>query len=124
MRGPQAVEILACVRVCGGQQMKEKDTEAVEIAARRWRLAGKDFRCEIHRRPRNAGGIGTLYTARAEVHQDDAAAVLAHHVLRFDITVHQSGGVNRCKRSTKIDGDSRRFSTTHRAVSTQPGLEG
>ena len=123
MRGAQAVEIGAGIRVGGGQQVKEQDAQTVEIAPGRLRLAGQDFRREIHRRTRRTRGRCPLRAAGSEVHQDNPAAGLAHHVLGFQVSMHQPGRVHRGKRPAQIDADSRCLPTAESAVGPQPGFE-
>ena len=45
----------------------------------------------------------------AEVGQDDSAAALTHHVLRFDVAVDEAGPVDRRQRAAEIDRDEQGF---------------
>ena len=94
--------------------MKQQYAEAIKIALRRRRLAGQHFGREIHGRSRHSGCAGALRAAGAEVHQDDAAAVLAHDVLSLDVAVHQPCRMDGRKRAAEID---RRSPPPHRLPS-------
>ena len=123
MRRTQAVEIGTGIRMGGSQKVEEQDAKTVEIALWGRRLAGEDFRREIHRRARHSRRVGPLRTAGTKVHEDDAAAVLAHDVLRFDVAVDEAGRVDRGQRPAQIDPDGRRLSTAEGSVGPQPGFE-
>ena len=71
---------------------------------------------------RGAGGVHVL--PRAEVHQHEAAALLAHDVLRLDVAVHQAGLVDRRQRAAQLLADQRRFARTERTGGSQQLFEG
>jgi hypothetical protein len=114
--GPQLVEILRRGRIGGREQVKEQDAEAVDVAPRGGRFARQDFRRQVERRPRNREGIGPLHTARAEIHEHQAALVLTHHVLGLDVAVHQTRGVDGRQRAAQIHACRDRLTRAHHAV--------
>ena len=57
--------------------------------------------------------------AGAEVHEDRAAALLAHHVLRLDVAVDEAAAVDRGERLAEIDADGRRFLGAQRTAGAQ-----
>ena len=61
--------------------------------------------------------------AGAEVHEHEAAAALAHDVLRFDVAVQQPGAVHGGERGAQIEADERRFARAERAARLHGLLE-
>ena len=57
-----------------------------------------------------------VFVREAEIHQQDPAALLAHHVAGLDVAVEKSRGVNRTDRPADVDADQRRFARTHRTL--------
>ena len=57
--------------------------------------------------------------AGAEVHEDRPAALLAHHVLRLDVAVHEAAAVDRGERLAEIDADGGRFLGAQRTARAQ-----
>jgi hypothetical protein len=54
------------------------------------------------------------HAARAEVHDDDSAGALAHHVLGLDVAVDEAHRMNSRERATDGETDERRFLRAHR----------
>ena len=54
--------------------------------------------------------------AGAEVHQDDAAAGLAHDVLRLDVAVQQPGAVDGRERGADVEADERGLAGAERSA--------
>src|SRR5437667_431319 len=61
--------------------------------------------------------------ASAEVHEDNPSAPAAHDVLSFDVTVDNSGPVNRRESTAEIDPDERRFACAERALILKDPLQ-
>src|SRR5207249_6081447 len=59
----------------------------------------------------------------AEIHQDDPAPLLAHHVLRLDVAVHETGAVDRRERAAQLDADDRGFLRAERTLRAELLLE-
>ena len=85
-------------------------------------LAGaprEQFGREVQWRPRDAPAGPRLlldHLARTEVHQDQAPAGLAHHVLCLDVAVHQSRPVNGGKCAAQLAPDQRGFARPERSL--------
>ena len=65
--------------------------------------------------PRARGRVVPL-VAGAEVHQDDATAVLAHDVAGGHIAMQQPGAVHRGQRATQVRADARGLARAQRAL--------
>ena len=76
--------------------------------AGRRRLSRQDFRRPVHR----SAGDGRLIERErsgAEIHQDYAAALLAHDVVGLDVAMKQPGFVDGRQRAADVDADHRRL---------------
>ena len=94
VRHPNLADRPAAHGIRRRQQVVEENAEAVDFArteagrpARTW-ARGRAV-CRPDRTPSCRRAL-----SRAEVHQDDAAVLSADHVVRLDVAVEQSGGVN------------------------------
>ena len=92
--------------------MENQDAKAVDVRHRRRRSSEEQLRGQIERRSGDLvlrrdppGQLG----AGAEVHEDDAAAVLAHDVLALHVAVQEARTVHRRQGLTEIDADPRRL---------------
>ena len=112
-------------RIGAGRQPVEQHAEAVEIAPDGCRTAGENLRREIERRSRHllAVALGLEIAAGAEVHQDDPAALFAHHVGGLDVAMHEPGCVNRREGAAQVEPDERRFARRKRPVLLEDVLE-
>ena len=95
-------------------QVEQQHAQAVQIALHRGALAAEDLGREVERRADEPIGARQLF-AGAEIHQDDAAAALAHDVLRLDVAMQQAGAVHRRERRTQIEADEGRLAGAERA---------
>ena len=90
-----------------------------------WTVASppvEHFGRQVERRAgeaRDAARAGVAQLAGAEVHQDDAAALLAHHVLRLDVAMDEAGAVDGGERAAQILADERRFARAERRPALQ-----
>ncbi len=73
--------------------------------------------------PRDRGRVVARGLPGAEVHQHEAAALLAHHVLRLDVAVHQAGVVDGGDGAAQILADQGRFARAERTVRAQQLFE-
>ena len=71
--------------------------------------------------PSRAGELQVM--ARAEVHENDAPAGLAHDVLRLDVPVEKARVVHRAERLREVGGDGRDFVRIESAALGQELLE-
>ena len=105
----------------------QQDAETVEIRASAGRPAPQNLRREIQRRAGEIAGAGGSRTlalpSGAEIHQHDAAAVLAHDVLRFHVAMDQTAAVNGRERAAQLDADDRGFLGPERPPRAQLLLE-
>ena len=91
------------------------------------RRSGQDFGCHVERRAGEFAAAGTQLcgvAARAEVHQDDASLLLAHHVAGLDVAIDQPRLVHLCERSSDADPDRRGLMRSERALCGEDVLEG
>ena len=123
VRRAQAVEIRGGIRVGARQQVKQQDTEAVDVAPRRRGAACQHLRREVERRAGERDDVGTLHAAGAEIHEDGASSVFAHDVLRLDVSVHEPRAVHRRKGAAQIHAEGCGFAGTEGAVGLHPGFE-
>jgi hypothetical protein len=105
-----------------GDEVEEHDADAVEIALDRGLLTAEDLGRKIERCPDETAAAGEIL-ARPEVHEDDAAAGLAHDVLSLDGAVQQPGAVDRRERGADIQADECRLARTERAAIPHELLE-
>ena len=104
MRLPQLLHRRRDDRKLAGDEIEEHHADAVEIALDRRLLTAEDLGRQIERCPDETAGAGEGL-ARPEVHEDDAAAGLAHDVLSLDVAVQQPGAVYRRERGADIQSD-------------------
>ena len=104
-------------RMASREQVEQQDAEAVDLARRRRRAPLEQLGRHVERRAEQVARRRAFGVARAaEVHQDDAAADLAHHVVRLDVAVQEAGGVQRGERPAQVEPDARRLARAHRAL--------
>ena len=72
--------------------------------------------------PADGARLGPLL-ARAEVHENQPAAFLAHHVLSLDVSMHQTGVVHGGQGATELVPDERGLAGAERAVADEHLLE-
>ena len=90
-----------------GDEVIEQDAEAVDVAPNRGPLPLQDLGCEIEGRSGEIRrGVVVELSARAEVHQHDAAVFGPHHVVRLDIPMQQAGAMHRRHRAAELETDA------------------
>ncbi len=107
--------------------MIQEHAKAVDVG----RFAGgrtiEDLRCDVQRRSREVrqsrARIAVDFASGPEVHQHDAATLLADDVVGLHVPVEEARGVQRRKRTTQIDADGRGFARAERAARVQQLLE-
>ena len=92
-----------------GHEMEQQHTHAVDVARNCGDGTVKELRGEIERGARGtpARRPVSAHFACAEIHQHDAAARLAHHVLRLDVTMNEARFMNRRDGAAQVDPDER-----------------
>ena len=100
------------------QEKEQQHAEAVHVARRRRRRSLEQLRRHVERRPREDLGIllGGEDLGTAEVHEDDAPADLAHDVVRLDVAVQETGGVQRRQGPAQVETDADHLPRAHHAV--------
>ena len=124
VRGFDVVARVAVDRVRVRHEEVEEHAERVDVA--RWRRRGAEhpFGRQVQRRASQPPRVGTdQRLAGAEVHQHDASAALAHHVVRLQVGVDVSLGVDRDQRAAQLPADGRGFLGAHGAVPLDFGRE-
>ena len=112
---PEFREIRALDRILLRQQIEQHDADGVDVARDRRRLPEHQLR-------RHVGGCAarifasTVFVCESEIHQEDPAALLAHHVAGFDVAVEKPGGMHRAGRAADVNADQRCFARAHRAL--------
>ena len=102
----QIAQTLRSHRVRSGQEMVEKHSEAVDIAADGGFLPRQELGRQVERRAgETSGGIVAQLASRAEVHQDDASIVSQHHVVGLDVAMQKTSVVHGSNRATELDAD-------------------
>ncbi len=108
-----------------GHQVVQQHPEAVDVASDRRLGAGQDLRRQIqgcaHDSPARARLGQSL--ARTEVHENQPSALLAHDVLRFDVSMDQTRIVNGSQRPTELVPDESSLAGAERPVVDQHLLE-
>src|SRR4029077_7729459 len=113
--GPLAMSLLdrrarrSFNRIPVRDEMEQQYAEAVDIGRLRASRTGKYFRREIERCPREVVRSPDVHRQHvlieifpgAEVHEDRAAAFLAHDVVRLDVAVQKSRAMNRRDRTAQ-----------------------
>ncbi len=68
--------------------------------------------------------VGTPWAwPAAEIHQYDPTALFTHDVLRFHVSVNQSGAMHRGEGTADVAADGHRFTRAKHAVVQQPRLQ-
>ena len=101
-----------------GHQVIQQDADTVDVAGDRCGMAGKQLGSQIQRRPDHSRVTQCIFgssLAGAEVHQHDAAAGLAHDVLRLDIAMKDASFVDRRHGAADIDADERSLVTAEQS---------
>ena len=115
MRREERREIGALDRVLLRQQIEQHDADGVDVARNRRRLPEQQLRRHVDGRPARIFA-GAVFVREPEIHQQDPAALLAHHVAGFDVAVEKSGGVDGAGSAADVDADERGFARAHRAL--------
>ena len=126
VRGAEAGDRLGVDGEVVGHEVKQQYPDAVDVASNRRVGAVKPLRREVRQRPDDARAHRTRRRAclpRAEVHQHQAAALLAHDVLRLDVPVNQPGAVHGCQRPGEVLADEPGLAGAERAVDAEHVLE-
>ncbi len=114
-------------REAPGREVVEQHAGAVDVAVSRGTIAAQHLRRHVQRRAgeiRNGGLARQIALASgAEVHQQDAAAPIAHHVLRLDVAMQQAGRVHGGQRFTDVHADERRLARGEPALLLQDLFE-
>ncbi len=111
-------------RIVLGDQVVEQHAEAVDVGGRGRRSAAQALGAQIQRRAGEQveSGCRRLHrSAGAEVHEDDAAALLAHHVVRLDVAVDEALGVDGGERAAQRPADDDRLVGAVRAAGVDLG---
>ena len=89
-----------------GQHEEQQHAQAVNVARRARVLEAEDLGRHVGRRADDLEARGSVRLAElssgAEVHEDDAAAVLAHHVLRLDVAVNDADAMDGTERAAHV----------------------
>ena len=57
-----------------------------------------------------------MFVGESEIHQQDPATLLAHHVGGLDVAMEESRGMHRAGRAADVNADQRCFARSHRAL--------
>ena len=87
------------------QQIEQQHADRVDVARDRGRLAAQQFRRHVGGRAARESWSVAVFVREPEIHQQDPAALLAHHVAGLDVAVEKSGGVDRAGRPADVDAD-------------------
>ncbi len=127
VRGAQVVDRLCDDRIVRRHQVIEQDADGVDVAAHGRGLAGEHFRRHVERRARDVGTARVFerarFAARAEVHQDDAPGLLAHHVAGLHVAVDEAGVVDGGERAAHVLADEHGFARAEHALQLQHVFE-
>jgi len=88
------------------QQMKQDHARAEDICLRSCGATGTNLRCEVHRCAEQRALPQRRLGCRAHIGQHDTPVVADNHVLRFDVAVHDAGGMQNGKRRADVANDS------------------
>ena len=110
-----------------GDQVEQQNTQAVDVGRSGSRSSFEDFWRQVQRRAGeiivHKSAIGQVVPGQilsgSEVHQDRSPAVCPHHVMGFEVAVHQAGAVHGRQRAAQIQSDQRSFTRAERAVLAQ-----
>ena len=122
----QVVERDGLDRKVVGHEVVEQHAKAVDVAPDRRLVTRQHFRRHVKGRADDLPSAGTQFSpllTRAEIHQDETAAFLAHHVLRFDVAMHQTGNVHGRQSAAQLVPNQRRFAATERPMADEHLLE-
>ena len=113
VRQPHRLQRHAVERVSAGDEMEQQDAETVHVRLARGRPALEDFWCEIEDRAREIGrrpaDVWVCIPDRTEIHQQDAASVLAHDVAGLDVAMEEAGLMHGGQRMTQLECDRAGF---------------
>ena len=118
VRRAQAIEIRAVDGVLRREQIEEQHADRVDVARDRRRLSRQELRRHVGggaARP----GQGTAGVREPEVHQQDPAALLAHHVAGLDVAVDESRGMDCARCPADVEPDQRGFAWAKGALQGQ-----
>lgn len=106
-------------------QVVEQHADRIEVGLDGCGMALEHFRRQVERRAGTAGGAAVRghVVAQAEVHQHVTAAGLAHHVLRFDVAVHETRRMDGRERPTEVAADQCGFGGADRAAALHDRVE-
>ena len=111
----QFAEIRALDGVSPRQQVEEQDADGVDLAGDRRRPPHQQLRRHVGWRAARIV-LDPAFEGESEVHQQDSATLLAHHVARLDVAVEQSHGVNGADRPADVDDDEGRLARAQRTL--------
>src|SRR3989442_1078494 len=109
-----------------GHQVVQQHAKAVDVAPDRRLVSKQHFWRHVEGRADNSPADRTHFRSllpRAEVHQDQAATFLTHHVLSLDVAVHQAGNMYGSQGATEFEPDESGFAATERAMAAEHLLE-
>ena len=102
------------VRLC--DQVVQQDAQCVDVGGLRPRPSAEHLRRQIQRCTREIAEarpqhrlIGFQVLPAPEIHEHGSAALLAHHIVGFDVAVHQSRAVHSRQRAAQIQTDECRL---------------
>ena len=119
VRRAERRQIRALDRVLLRQQIEQHDADGVDVARDRGRLPQQQLRRHVGGRAARIAAAA-VFVREPEIHQQDPAALLAHHVAGLDVAVEKAGGMHRADGAADLDADERRFARAGRAL---PGDE-
>ena len=100
--------------------VEEQHPQAVDIRARVGGTASEHLGGHVERRARHRGpALGRrqpLVVPRAEIHQHDPPAVLAHHVAGGDVAMEQAGRVHGRQRPAQVEPHAGRLARAERPL--------
>ena len=112
MRCAQLRGIGALDRVLRRQQIEQHDADGVDLARDGRRLPEQQLRGHVSWRAARIS-VGPMFVRESEIHQQDPAAILAHHVAGLDVAVEKSRRVHRPGCPADVDSDKCRFVGPH-----------
>jgi hypothetical protein len=104
--------------------MEQQHAHTVHVGLGRRGKTVEYFRRKVRRRSRQARGpLGLDVLSRSEIHEDDAALVVAHDVLCFDVTVDEASAVDGGQGATHGGADLDDFHDLERVAFADEGRQ-
>src|SRR5436190_22278202 len=97
--------------------MKQQNSRRIEVGARGGRLPFEKFRRHVQRRAAELARRVSRLMTQAEIHQNDAPALLAHDILRLDIAVEEARLMYGGESAAHIDANQQRLERAQRPKS-------